>query len=234
MSALEMFRRTAFKRQSEKLDVLVHFNGNSGNPFRISQKVFSKTIMKNVLLFICMGLFCAGMLGCSSGNGAKKGWLPPAKDPLLYYAKAPATKAPAKRKAEPKTVKPKGPASISLTLKPQKDVNLDDTGNPLSVVVRIYYLSSAESFEKTNINDLWDKDKELLGSNILKKKELTISPASSEKMELKKCDGTQYIGIVAFFRKPRGQEWRKIIKMPKEGTKEILVSLSKDHLAVSE
>ena len=106
-----------------------------------------------------------------------------------------------------------GKQQIRMAIESSKFTNPDDTGSPLPVVIRIYQLREKDKMEKAVFMSLWKSDQEILGEDLLERREVTLLPDSTMdlKIEADMEKGTKYIGIMALFRKPQGDNWRQIL-----------------------
>lgn len=106
-----------------------------------------------------------------------------------------------------------GKKNINVSLISSKAINLDESGDPLPVVVRIYFLKNKEKMEKEDFMSLWKSDTEILGEDIVSREEITVQPETMVKIKLESGKGAKYIGIMGLFRKPQKEEWKKIIPL---------------------
>ena len=104
---------------------------------------------------------------------------------------------------------------VMLALQATKNLNPDPDGNPHSVVVRVYTLKEEDRFNKATFQDLWKHDRDVLGSDLLDVKELTMLPDSEHPLELtiEQKKGEGFLGVVAFFLKYQGQSWRQLLPL---------------------
>lgn len=102
---------------------------------------------------------------------------------------------------------------VRLALISTKQLNVNDDGAPLPVIVRVYQLRQKEKFEQASFTALWKGDKELLESDVLERRELTLHPESelTVELEVETKKGAEYIGVLALFRKPDNDAWKKIM-----------------------
>lgn len=98
-------------------------------------------------------------------------------------------------------------------------LNPDDQGRALSVVIRIYQLKNKQNLENADFYRLWSNEAEVLEGDILDKEELTLYPDSENMFKITRKPEANYIGIVAFFRKPVGNSWRAILPLKKKREK---------------
>ena len=101
---------------------------------------------------------------------------------------------------------PRVPVSLTVTSKP--NINSGPSLTALPVRVRVYQLRDINEFKDATFKELWKMDKSILGDSFISVKELTITPASKQKLKISRDEDTQYIGVVALFRKPQLSKWR--------------------------
>lgn len=129
-----------------------------------------------------------------------------------------------------------GFGKASVNLQPSKTMNVDDNGNPLPTVVRIYQLKSKYKMDKADFKSLWKNDKVLLDDDLLEKKEITVYPGKKQEIKIEKKDDAKYIGIVAIFRKPNEEQgkWKYTAEFSSWnlGSQDIDIILGKDNLKI--
>ena len=104
---------------------------------------------------------------------------------------------------------------IFVTLNSTEELNPDPDGTPHSVVVRVYTLKDDDRFKKATFTDLWKRDRDTLGRDLLTWEEVTVHPGSEYplefEVELKEDQG--FLGVVAFFLEYQGKAWRQILPL---------------------
>ena len=94
-----------------------------------------------------------------------------------------------------------------------------EAGSGLPVMVRIYQLRDRDKFENASFRSLWKQDREFLGDDLVSRKDLILHPESETlvdlAVEVKK--GVEYVGIMALFRNPEGNSWRKVLSSDLSG-----------------
>lgn len=105
-----------------------------------------------------------------------------------------------------------GVKDVRVTLLPTNRLNPDESGAPLSVMVRVYQLRNRGSFERADFRALWKNDEKVLEGDLLERKEVTVYPDTKTSVELQvdRKKGAQFLGIMALFRKPEGELWRQV------------------------
>ncbi len=119
---------------------------------------------------------------------------------------------------------PKQAARVNMTVNAAADINRDADGHPLSVVVRVYQLKDKGRLESAEYGALLKSDTLVLAGDLLESKERILQPGAQDILEINSKPETNYLGIVALFRNPSGDSWRKIIPVKGKDLK-ITVSL---------
>ena len=89
---------------------------------------------------------------------------------------------------------------LEIKFKVDADVNPDDDKKPSPLFVRMYQLKSAKMFNRANFIDLYEKDKDVLGADMLSKQKLhRIKPGESRSENFVLNKNTRYIGLYAEF-----------------------------------
>jgi len=103
-----------------------------------------------------------------------------------------------------------GPKMIAIHGESTAGLNRDAQGKPLSVVVHIYQLRSAEAFNRMTMDALLagKTEQDLLGNTLISSKELTMIPGKSVTDSETIGEETRYVGVVGFFRRPDPGYWR--------------------------
>jgi type VI secretion system protein VasD len=97
---------------------------------------------------------------------------------------------------------------VILTSDGGNQLNPDASGKPLSVVLRVYQLTSLERFASVDADSLWDDPQKALGNTLLENREITLLPGMGQvdKWPLNKAAG--YVGVAAFFRTDENSRWK--------------------------
>jgi type VI secretion system protein VasD len=130
------------------------------------------------------------------------------------------------------TACPKEPARVNIVLSAAQNVNPDPSGQPLSVVVRIYQLKDPGRLQSADYDAIWKSDKETLSDDFLDRQERIVQPGARETLEIKANPLTAYLGVVALFRNPSGDTWRKIIPVKGKNSK-ITLSIREQSIEIS-
>lgn len=89
---------------------------------------------------------------------------------------------------------------LEIKFKVDADVNPDDDKKPSPLFVRMYQLKSKKMFKRANFIDLYEKDKDVLGADMISKQKLRrIKPGENRKEQFVLDKNTNYIGLYAEF-----------------------------------
>lgn len=108
---------------------------------------------------------------------------------------------------------------MEFTLHSTNRLNPSDSGQPVPVVIRIYTLRDSGRFERATFLELWKRDYEYLGDDLLDRKEITLKPQSKQLVEIRvdKENEENFFGIMGLFRKYQTGTWRTVIPIEKPG-----------------
>ena len=107
-----------------------------------------------------------------------------------------------------------GTPALKFGVSSTADINKNEYGEPLAVVVRVYQLKDKRSFENASFDELWKEDYKALGNDLVMKEEVTMDPAYQRHLELPRHDQAEYLAVMAVYREPENMSWRDIDEMP--------------------
>lgn len=125
-----------------------------------------------------------------------------------------------------------GPKRVDVLLNGASSLNPDEEGNPLPVVVRVYQLTQKEEIDAIEFKSLWKDDMALLKETLLDRQEVTLLPGSAKMIPIMLKEETNYLMLMALFRKPVGNEWKKIIPVRKPTISSVNIELTQQRLKV--
>lgn len=99
-------------------------------------------------------------------------------------------------------------AAVVLDIQADQSLNQDQHGQNYSVLVRLYQLKSPEQFIKADYQLLLERNPAALGNSLLSLEEFIVEPGQTYHLEFRREDGAEYQGLVAFFRRVEGEQWR--------------------------
>jgi type VI secretion system protein VasD len=147
------------------------------------------------LLFLSRSLACLLLAGCAGGSG-------PSPAGLLEAAGL--------RKPAPLPEAQQPPRNITMRLHASQRLNLDARGQPLALLVRVYKLRQRTAFDQAPYAAFLspERERELLGADLLDVRELTLVPGQQMELKDKLSREAGWIGVVALFHSPPPQGWR--------------------------
>ncbi|HEY8939049.1 MAG TPA: type VI secretion system lipoprotein TssJ [Cellvibrio sp.] len=100
---------------------------------------------------------------------------------------------------------------LKLTLQVSSDINPDDNNRPSPVFVRFYQLKSTTAFDKADFIDIYERDKEIFGGDIVNKQTLKpLVPGETRTERLVLEPGTRAIAIYAEFSQYAGSTYKVV------------------------
>lgn len=107
-----------------------------------------------------------------------------------------------------------GPGGVAVNIQSARYLNPDVNGVASPVVVSIYQLKSPFTFNNANYGSLANNSAAILGSDLIDKQTMEIRPGENKVVNLNLAQSTQYIGIVAGYRKINQAQWHTTIRVP--------------------
>lgn len=107
------------------------------------------------------------------------------------------------------------PGPVDVTVTAAARLNPDDGGQSLPTVIRIYQLKAASKAEAAQFEDIYRRDKEVLGEDLLQVDELVLSPGETARKTVSGDKGARAVMVVGVFRRPSGNAWRIITELQK-------------------
>ncbi len=101
-----------------------------------------------------------------------------------------------------------GAEKLVLTCDGGNHLNPDEAGKPLSVVLRVYQLTSLERFATVDADSLWLEPQKALGSTLVDSRELTLLPGIGQVETTVLPTNIGYVGVAAFFRSEKDSRWK--------------------------
>lgn len=92
------------------------------------------------------------------------------------------------------------------------DVNPDDNKTPSPLFVRMYELKSPDMFNKANFIDIFERDAEALGADMVSKQRLKhIKPGETREANFVLSKETRYVGLFAEFLRYKNSKYKLVI-----------------------
>lgn len=101
---------------------------------------------------------------------------------------------------------------LDLTFKADADINPDENNLPSPLFIRMYELKSDKQFKKADFIDIYERDKEVLGSDMIGKQRLKrLIPGETREKDFVLDPQTRFVGLYAEFQKYRNSSFKIII-----------------------
>jgi len=122
---------------------------------------------------------------------------------------------------------PPPPTIVALTVSASADVNPSAEGQPAPVTIRIYQLAATGAFEKADYFQLHDQEAAQLGTDLLARDEVILTPGTNKTMTIEVKPGTKFLGAVAAYRDIDRAAWRADLGVPANQTTKVAVAAGK-------
>lgn len=101
---------------------------------------------------------------------------------------------------------------LDLTINADKDINPDENNVSSPLYIRMYELKSDKQFKNADFIDLYERDKEVLGSDMLAKQRLKrLVPGEKREKDFVLDPQTRFVGLFAEFQKYQDATFKVII-----------------------
>ncbi|OAJ55196.1 type VI secretion system-associated lipoprotein [Paraburkholderia ginsengiterrae] len=102
---------------------------------------------------------------------------------------------------------------LNVDLTARASLNPDEANRSTSVAVRVYQLKDRKLFDKASYDDLLKNDKTVLAQDLQDSMATVVNPGASASVTQPMQPDAEYVGIVAFYRKPDANgTWRRIVQ----------------------
>jgi type VI secretion system protein VasD len=114
------------------------------------------------------------------------------------------------------------PPVLTINLRGDAVLNPDPGGASLPVVVYLYQLKGRDKFEQADFRALWKSPGDALGGDLVEGQEITLRPGEAREIQVQRNLDTRFIGVVALFREPEGDRWRRVLALDEKKRKQAL------------
>jgi len=125
------------------------------------------------------------------------------------------------------------PTIITATIDAAATVNPDANGRPSPIVMRMFELRSIAAFNNADFFSLWDREREVLSSEVTSRDEFHLRPGDQKKLERTLQPETRYVGVIAAFRDLDRSSWRATTSIVSEQTQPITIRLDARSISIS-
>jgi len=111
------------------------------------------------------------------------------------------------------------------------DINPDGEGRSSPIVVRMYELKSLGTFNTIEFFPLYNEEAATLGDDLVYREEFSLIPGGKKLYTRTPAEDTQYLAVIAAFRKIDQATWKAAVPIPAERVTNLIIQL--DRLSVS-
>ena len=123
-------------------------------------------------------------------------------------------------------VGPPAPAVVDVTIRANSDINPNPAGTPVSVAVRLYFLTARGRFDAVDVYSLMQREAQALGTESMGFEEVVVRPGETRKVTLMPKLGARSIGIAVLFRDIDRAQWRLVAPIAESGLTRLTISIS--------
>lgn len=106
---------------------------------------------------------------------------------------------------------PPKPAEVAGTIQASPQVNPSTSKRPSPLLLRVYELKTAATFNSADFMSLYQRDKTELGADLLGREEYTLAPGESRTFAKALSPDTRFIGVLAAYRDVEHARWRSVV-----------------------
>ncbi len=106
---------------------------------------------------------------------------------------------------------PPKPASVTGTIQVSAQANPSASKRPSPLLIRIYELKSAATFNGADFMSLYQRDQAELAADLLAKEEFVLSPGETKTFAKTLAPDTRFLGVVAAYRDVEHAKWRSVV-----------------------
>ena len=106
---------------------------------------------------------------------------------------------------------PPEPTRVVLEIEAAGDINPDLQGRPSPLILRIFQLKSDAAFNGADFFSLYEKDDSVLGSDLIRKEEITLKPNDKKTLFFEPSADARVVGVFGAFRNYGQAQWRASI-----------------------
>ena len=107
--------------------------------------------------------------------------------------------------------KPAPPTLVTGTLQASARVNPSVSKRPSPLLVRVYELKTAASFNSADFMSLYQHDQTDLAADMVAKEEYVLEPGESKAFTKSLSPDTRFLGVMAAYRDIEHAKWRTIV-----------------------
>ncbi|MGQ3675289.1 type VI secretion system lipoprotein TssJ [Xanthobacter sp. TB0139] len=124
------------------------------------------------------------------------------------------------------------PSKVKATIKAGPDINPTPSGQAAPTMVRLYTLRNDTAFMQADFFSLTNQPAEVLGEELLDKREYMMVPGGKQAVELQMPPEAGFLGVTAGFREIDTARWRALVLIEPHSENMVDVSIAGTELFV--
>lgn len=114
-------------------------------------------------------------------------------------------------------------ASLAGSIQAAADINPSVSQRPSPLLLRVYELKSAASFNQADFMALYQSDSATLGADLVSREEFTLQPGESRPYNKKLGPETRFLAVFAGFRHLEKARWRVAVPVEAGRAQKVLI-----------
>lgn len=124
------------------------------------------------------------------------------------------------------------PTKIKAQILASHEINPNINNRPSPLVVRIYELASADTFNSAEFFQLYDEEAATLGGDLIARQEFEVSPGEGRELVFKPQDNTRVFAVLAAFRDIDQAVWRATTELKLNKTNTFIIKIGKQSVTI--
>ncbi|NRT56664.1 type VI secretion system lipoprotein TssJ [Sphaerotilus uruguayifluvii] len=105
------------------------------------------------------------------------------------------------------------PTRLDLQVSTDAELNPDARGRSSPLLLRLYELAGPAQFEAADFMALFEREREVLGADLLGREEWILPPASLRSLQRQAAAGARHLGVLAAYRDLEHARWRLLVPL---------------------
>lgn len=105
------------------------------------------------------------------------------------------------------------PTRLDLQISTDAELNPDARGRSSPLLLRLYELAGPAQFEAADFMALFEREREVLGADLLGREEWILPPASLRSLQRQAAAGARHLGVLAAYRDLEHARWRLLVPL---------------------
>jgi type VI secretion system protein VasD len=112
---------------------------------------------------------------------------------------------------------PPPPATLEVAIACGPDINPNDTGAPAPVAVRLFFLTAATRFQRSDVFALTEREKATLAEDGAASEEIIVRPGEHRTIKPELGKEVRFLGVAVLFRDIDRAKWRAVAPLAASG-----------------